>query len=197
MRLIKTFKWKSLGLCLVAVFLIAGVIFFCPRLEARKKKMTPFDIFNHDSHTKLFEAVSFACDNCHVDPESYGKLEKLNKKGCHICHNNPDAPVPGPSDCKMCHADGFPKPESHRAGWVAKHQAYAKSDPKSCQQCHSNQMFCIDCHGRRDTIRERGHRRNFKFFHSIEARANPRACDACHSVAYCQDCHAGRENSSK
>lgn len=186
-----------IGVFIAAAAIAAAVFFLCSSLEARKKKMSPFDVFVHDMHTPLFESVSFPCENCHADPESYGDREKINKQGCHLCHNSPTPAIPAPSDCKMCHADGVPKPQSHRSGWIAKHQSYAKTDPKSCLTCHPNQMFCIDCHGRRDTITTRMHRRNFRLFHSIDARANPRACDACHAITYCQDCHAGRGNSSK
>ena len=81
--------------------------------------------------------------------------------------------------------------------WVGRHQSLAKQNPAECASCHTNPMFCLDCHKRRDTVQERMHKRNFKFFHSIEARANPRKCDACHTVTYCQECHSGRGSSKR
>ena len=166
--------------------------------KEKKKKWHPFNIFPHEMHTALFEGASFSCDNCHADPASFGDRTKVNRLGCHICHNNPNPPLPGAQDCNRCHPGGkFPKPESHKVDWRSKHQVYAKQNPKECETCHSNRMFCIDCHQRRDTVQERMHKRNFKFFHSIEARANPRKCDACHTVNYCQECHAGQGSSKR
>lgn len=92
---------------------------------------------------------------------------------------------------------GIPKPDSHQVNWLSRHQAAAKENLTECQACHTNQMFCADCHQRRDTVQERVHKRNFRVFHSIQARANPRRCDACHTVSYCQECHAGRGTSKR
>lgn len=160
-----------------------------------KKNKHPFDIYDHDMHTPLFEAVSLACETCHADPESYGDRTKVNRLGCHTCHNNSKPPIEASQDCQRCHEGGPPKPPSHKVDWLARHQVDAKGAVASCQQCHTNAMFCVNCHERRDTIQQVVHRRNFRFFHSIEARANPRKCDACHTVTYCQQCHAGRGTS--
>lgn len=160
-----------------------------------KKKKHPYDVYNHEMHMGIFEAVPVACETCHADPESYGDRKKVNRMGCHLCHNSPTPILPATNQCTVCHSGGFPKPESHKVDWLAKHQSFAKQNPEMCTQCHSNQMFCIDCHKRRDTVSERAHRRNFKFFHSIEARANPHKCDACHTVNTCQECHSGKGTS--
>ncbi len=167
---------------------VLGVLLAGAFTAAGKKKSHPFDLYDHDGHNKRFEAASFSCDNCHVGADSYNR-EKVSKLGCHICHNNPKPPVSATNECSMCHPDGPPKPESHKVNWLEKHQAYAKQNPDGCKQCHSNQMFCMDCHQRRDTVQEKVHRRNFRFSHSITARANPRRCATCHTVNFCQDCH--------
>lgn len=175
------------------VLILAGPVF-----AKGKKVKHPFDLFDHEMHTGLFEAAGLACETCHADPESFEKREKINPLGCHTCHNNPNPPLPGSQDCTRCHKIGqSPKPSSHKAGWISKHEHYAKQNIQSCFQCHTNSMFCIECHKQRDTVRQKMHRRNFRFFHSIEARANPRKCDACHQVTYCQTCHAGRGNSKR
>ncbi|OGQ48165.1 MAG: hypothetical protein A3H42_06800 [Deltaproteobacteria bacterium RIFCSPLOWO2_02_FULL_46_8] len=184
---------KLLLLFTVLCFFMAGGI------TAKEKSKHPFDLFDHEMHTGFFESENIPCETCHADPESFEKREKINRLGCHKCHNSQEPLMPGATqECKVCHLGGkFPKPESHKAGWIAKHESYAKQNSKECTQCHSNAMFCIDCHKRRDTIQQRMHGRNFQFYHSIEARANPRKCDACHRVEYCQQCHAGRGNSKK
>lgn len=180
-------------LCVILICLVLG------RLPAwGKKKMSPFDLYDHKMHNALFESVKLNCEEvCHSDPASYGDRKKVNPLGCHRCHNSPNPIMQGPNDCTMCHPDGPPKPQSHKLNWMTKHQTVAKTDPKGCSDCHKNAMFCIDCHKRRDTVEQRVHKRNFKFFHSVVARANPRKCDACHTVTYCQNCHAGRGDSSK
>lgn len=182
---------------------IAAAVIFClvfsflPTAAAKKKKSSPYDVYNHEMHNSIFESAKHPCESCHADPLSYGNRDKINKQGCHACHNSSTPVMPVKKECVVCHSGGFPKPASHRVSWISKHQSYAKNDAASCVECHPNQMFCMDCHSRRDTITERVHRRNYEFYHSIEARANPHKCASCHSVAYCQKCHEGRANSSK
>lgn len=180
--------------------IFAAAVILTGTAEA-KKPIHPFDLFTpevHEMHTGLFEMAKVPCETCHADPDSFGNREKINRLGCHTCHNNPKPPVDAGQDCGRCHIGGkFPKPSSHKAGWISKHEIFAKQNPQECAQCHRNSMFCLDCHQRRDTIQQRVHRRNFRFSHSIEARFNPRKCDACHRVNYCQQCHAGRGNSKK
>ena len=179
------------------IILFAVVLLFPLAMMAKTKVKPPLDFFNHEKHTPLFEGAKFSCENCHADPASYGDREKINKQGCHLCHNSPNPPLPGPTECTTCHEGGqFPEPESHKVDWLNKHQSYAKQDSAMCTQCHENQMFCINCHERRDTVQEQVHKRNFKLFHAITARANPRKCATCHKVDYCTECHSG-EGSSK
>lgn len=91
-------------------------------------------------------------------------------------------------DANVSEGDRSGMPDSHRVDWIEKHQNYSKSNTESCTMCH-NSYYCINCHSRRDTIKQTVHRRNFKFYHSIQARSNPRKCDACHKPSYCTDCH--------
>ena len=63
--------------------------------------------------------------------------------------------------------EGVPKPDNHLVDWLGKHQVYAKQNLEECQSCHTNQMFCANCHERRDTVQQTVHRRNFRISHSI------------------------------
>lgn len=183
---------------LIAQGLIAALLFAGFSAGAKeKKKFHPFDVYDHEMHTPIFEGSSVACETCHADPDSYGDRKKVNPLGCHKCHNSPKPIMDVTKPCNTCHIEGFPKPKSHKVDWIGRHQIYAKQNPKECTQCHANPMFCIDCHQRRDTVQEKMHRRNFRFFHSIEARGNPRKCDACHTVNFCQECHSGRGTSKR
>ncbi|MBI2501001.1 MAG: hypothetical protein HYW02_05970 [Deltaproteobacteria bacterium] len=186
------FNKERLLFLITALLLVAS-----PSLAKKKKPPHPFDLYNHEMHTGIFESLSVACETCHADPDSYGDRSKVNKTGCHLCHNSPKPIIEATKDCSLCHKEGPPKPQSHRVDWTRQHQVPAKQNPEECKTCHTNATFCINCHKRRDTVSEKVHRRNFRLFHSIEARANPRRCDACHSVTFCQECHAGRGSSKR
>lgn len=173
------------------------LLFSASLLEAKRKKPHPFDHYDHEMHLGLFEVASVACETCHADPDSFTDRKKVNRLGCHLCHNSPDPILPAENRCTVCHDNGPPKPPSHKVDWKARHQIYAKQNPEECRQCHTDAIFCLNCHKKRQTVEETMHRRNFKFFHSIEARANPRKCDACHTVNYCQECHSGRGSSKR
>ncbi|MBI4212215.1 MAG: hypothetical protein HY540_06210 [Deltaproteobacteria bacterium] len=164
---------------------------------AAAKAKHPYDKYDHEMHNSFFESAEVSCEMCHADPDSYGNRKKVNRLGCHRCHNDPAPILPANPDCMLCHEAGIPKPQNHKTRWIAKHGSISKQAPETCKQCHPSTMFCMDCHKRRDTVQERMHTRNFRFYHSVEARANPRKCDSCHRVSFCQDCHAGKETSGR
>lgn len=186
---------------LIVILILLGLLVVSTSVIAKKKKFHSFDLFTqemHEMHNAFFEAMpdQINCETCHKTDDSYARgAHKVYSLSCHLCHNHPKPIMPATSECNLCHAEGFPKPKNHKVGWDNKHQSYAKNNPKYCTQCHANQMFCLDCHKKRDTVEERMHRRNFRFTHSIKARANPRRCDACHTVHFCQECHAGKGTS--
>ena len=165
--------------------LVPGILF------AKKKRFDPFDLYDHEMHNTFYEMAGTACESCHINDNAYTR-KTVNRFGCHQCHNNSNPPVPAEQDCARCHREGGIKPKSHNADWLNQHKFRAKSAPKECATCHTNTMFCVDCHQRRDTIQSRRHPKNFKQFHSIQARANPRQCDSCHQVQFCTQCHRGR-----
>jgi hypothetical protein len=189
----------------IATFCVASLGLLINSGMTKGKKTHPYDVFTaeiHEMHSEGFFEGVIKCEVCHVTDDSYERgARKVNRLGCHLCHNPPAGQAPlleGPNTCTLCHIGGqFPKPKSHLTDWVTKHQSYAKSAPQSCSQCHANKSFCLDCHKKRDTVKKKSHRRNFKFYHSIEARANPRRCDTCHTPNYCQTCHAGRGSSKR
>lgn len=178
------------------LFLIFSAAFAANGIS-REKPKHPFDLYDHDMHNAFFESANVACETCHADPDSFADHSKINRMGCHFCHNSPKPLFDGATqDCTVCHQKGLPKPPSHRTNWITKHQVYAKTNPDSCTTCHTNAEFCITCHKARDSVKQTLHGRNFRFFHSIEARANPRKCEACHTVDFCQKCHSGRLRSN-
>lgn len=171
-----------------AIIIILNVL----NLPAWAETMSVLDMYNHEKHTPLFEAANIKCTLCHQNSKSYNRTQ-VNLQGCHKCHNNPKAPMPGPSECSLCHNKTLDpiKPRNHTASWPRIHGAFATQDSQKCNICHATN-FCVDCHQQRDTIRQTMHPRNFRMIHSIEARANPARCDTCHVVNFCTNCHTTR-----
>src|SRR3989338_6565410 len=160
--MIMGFKKRGIFLILVPLFFSYGMA-----LGKEIKKKHPFDFYDHDMHMTFFEAANVACETCHADPDSFTERSKVNAMGCHLCHNSAKPIIAATNKCTICHEGGAPKPITHLPDWKTKHQTFAKTDPESCQKCHTNANFCIKCHARRDTVQEVMHRRNFRYFHSI------------------------------
>lgn len=173
--------------------LVISIPIFVALLSASKSFGTSiFDMFNHDSHNAIFESAKVDCKLCHAKDKDYNR-KRVNLQGCHRCHNNPAAEVPGPNDCTMCHNSSLDtiKPRNHNGSWLRAHRSIAAQDDRRCATCHTS-FFCTDCHQQRDTVRQTMHPRNFLMTHSIEARANPARCDACHISQFCTKCHTFR-----
>lgn len=181
-------------LSLLVIGVVAFALFLPPAQGKKKerKEFHPFDVYDHPKHFVIFAMNNFACDNCHTDPASYKDRAKINRLGCHMCHQSLNPVVKtAPQDCNICHKEGIPRPEFHDSSWLQQHQMRAKAEPKLCASCHRSVMFCVDCHQRRDNIQRRMHDLNFRLYHSVEARANPHKCDACHRPMFCTNCHQG------
>jgi hypothetical protein len=158
--------------------------------------------FNHQSHDKPLAAKGVACVDCHrfdlkIETAQADVAKELSAHGmhpgstaCHTCHTAEATRMAGaPSTCITCHENLLAlRPKDHDLSWERLHASIARTEPASCENCHS-QNECVDCHERRDTIQTRVHERNFRFFHSIAARANPMQCGSCHREDYCIGCH--------
>lgn len=147
-----------------------------------------------------------------------------------------------PNNCKDCHQQSFCldchfgggidrdlhtstsgvgyMPRSHRTDFREIHPIKAFDDPKSCNRCHDQRRFCVECHSRfnPNDLRVLSHRRGFS---EIEVSAGgPRhstftagQCETCHpdsllpthkwsssharearkNLSSCQACHAEGE----
>lgn len=152
---------------------------------------SPFDLFNHDKHHEYFPEYNVDCTLCHKTDDSYNR-EKVEKMGCHYCHNNDQSPAPKAAryKCITCHKDlSKVMPNDHKLNWISRHQTQAKQKKTACLKCHKG-FFCTDCHQKRDDTNKTRHSRLFRYSHSIEARSNPKSCNNCHQVSFCKDCHA-------
>lgn len=178
------------GLIILAGSLLAPFKLSLARWEPKQVNV-PLDLYNHNKHFARFGQYGVNCSLCHKTPDSYNR-EKVDRMGCHYCHNNGQSPAPKAArfKCITCHKDlSQIKPDNHRLNWVDRHQTTAKSDKNYCYKCHKS-YFCIDCHQKRDFVEKRMHTRNFRYYHSIVVRSNPRTCSNCHQRNFCKNCHA-------
>lgn len=156
-----------------------------------KQVSKPIDLYNHQKHFPRFAQYGIQCDLCHKTPDSFVNKEKIDRMGCHHCHNNEISKVPEAArfKCITCHKDlSQVKPDNHQLNWIDRHQAIAKQDKDFCLKCHKT-FFCTDCHQNRDFEDKRMHTRGFRYYHSIVARSNPRTCSNCHQMSFCESCH--------
>ncbi len=153
---------------------------------AKSKKAAIKELFNHEMHTEIFTSSNVDCKVCHVDDQYEWK--KMDKGGCHKCHNSKEPIIPATSTCTMCHDKYKVKPSSHKINWVLEHKPMAQARPAECKACHGDR-FCMKCHEERNQIMLNMHKRNYKYFHSIDARLDPKKCDRCHTMSYCTLCH--------
>jgi hypothetical protein len=181
---------KNTALLFIIILLLGLISISSQARWTPKQNTSPFDLYDHDKHFLRFAEFDVDCTMCHQTDDSYSR-EKVNKMGCHHCHNNSKSPSPKAKKykCITCHKDlSKVKPDNHKLSWISRHQTIAKQDKRSCLKCHKG-FFCTDCHQKRDFNNKRNHSRLFRYFHSIEARSNPNSCTSCHKTSFCKDCH--------
>lgn len=194
------------------VFIAALILAHFPSIAGvRSDKISLDEIYDHDLHEeKVFKGLKVKCSQCHnfkvTAPDKIGKFlpgldaQTFNrplKQICHECHQGSnDRFKAAPKACYTCH-NGIEKLKSikpmnhHTVNWKKHHGLMAKTNPRSCVQCHSNNE-CVKCHAQRNTVKQKNHRRNYRYYHSIDAHMSPQKCQVCHSKSECSDCHLGR-----
>lgn len=175
-------KYKIWGIS----FFILLMVVASTAVLAKSKKAVIKELFNHDMHTEIFTGSNVACDLCHVKDQY--TWDKMDKGGCHKCHNSPKPVMPATSRCQMCHEKYKVKPTNHTVAWQSEHKTFANAKPDECKACH-NDRFCIKCHEQRDDVGLNVHKRNYRYFHSIDVRLDPKKCDRCHDISFCTKCH--------
>lgn len=145
------------------------------------------------------------CLECHegVDQADLATRDHLpNMATCLTCHTGAKAPA----ECTTCHLQGTAgrietdlgghqpltphgrfRPDDHSdPRWLKVHQAAARADMNTCEQCHAT-TFCLDCHD--GTQKPLGlHPADWVMTHGLEAQRRTTDCYACHEVQ--QDCNA-------
>ena len=84
----------------------------------------------------------------------------------------------------------FPRPDSHKGGWIEFHGASAGLDlsagEQSCLTCHGRND-CISCHNTRPP---RDHTNTWRTLsHGFMAEGNRERCFTCHRQDFCVRCH--------
>jgi hypothetical protein len=101
--------------------------------------------FSHSFHQGASSNVG--CVNCHVlDPHEEETTVRPTMDDCFECHSAAaDAPLP----CLVCHTPLLvsPPPSHFVADWQAIHSTSAVASDSICLTCHSQEQFCVACHG--------------------------------------------------
>ena len=188
----KSYNTSAKIIFTIVLLVAMSGIYLSARAELPKAKAgSPLDLFNHETHHEYFGSLNIECTLCHKTDDSYTR-EKVNKLGCHHCHNNAQSPSKKAArfKCITCHKDITKvKPAGHNLNWLSRHQTEAKANKNNCLKCHQS-YFCTQCHQQRTSIDNKVHDRSYKFYHSIDARANPQKCGRCHQVNFCKSCRA-------
>jgi len=110
---------------------------------------------------------------------------------CSACHFE--------SYCVDCH-DGSGRPSFHPTDFVQRHGAEVAAQLQTCSECHSNEVFCRDCHSTQgfavaDQTGAAFHDATPDWFmaHGKAARQGLDGCASCHSQTSCLRCHSAVE----
>lgn len=162
-----------------------------PKPLVRGPEATPALHFNHRAHADR----GVECAQCHPQ----GALP--TEADCRSCHNGDTAP----STCNTCHPVGpdgrlrtaWPRGQlkpatgalAHGTDWVQQHALPAKTEPATCDACHTPRD-CSTCHqGRLRPVEI--HPADYILSHPAEARRRSQTCETCHRPqTFCRGCHA-------
>ncbi len=159
-----------------------------------------FPDFSHKAHI----SETLTCEGCHgalwkpemVEAETGHPAHGL----CMTCHNGVDQEA----ECVDCHADlregkrlsgsqaemNIPKPMDHHPRFLHDHQFASRLDGNQCRECHTQDLFCAECH-MGTNVEVLVHERNWLVTHALSARKNLMDCQSCHDLAEdCSECHA-------
>jgi len=111
-------------------------------------------------------------------------------KTCMTCHDE--------DYCQNCHQGENLDRFTHPLNYEFTHALEAQVNDRTCTTCHTDQMFCIDCH-RDNLVMPHNHTAGWAVpidggRHRLEALNNLETCIACHeenAQTICQPCHGG------
>ena len=175
-------------------------------------------------HDHAQQYADASCAACHLDLTSYPlqPLSLVSHQGDFLRRHGMAASSTGAS-CTTCHADqnfcldchaktNMVKLETrladrpdrrfiHRNDFLSRHSVEARSDPASCQRCHSTSS-CETCHQREHVAAGSPNARNphpsgwtlpgSGAFHGDAARRDIQSCASCHEQgdqSNCVQCH--------
>lgn len=155
------------------------------------------------------KAVSKECNTCHLPTEklmppshtpnfihTHGTMANVSAKelnvnmNCSSCHE--------PKFCQDCHEGENLDRLTHPLNYQFTHALEAQGKEKECTTCHTERMFCIECHSQNQVMPHNhtaGWTNNFPNDggrHKVEALNDLESCMACHeqdAQQICQPCH--------
>jgi len=162
------------------------------------------------------------CSTCHVD--TYKSIAKDFTTASAVTSEDLSITIPGHSPnfavahgqaavaatprCAACHDerycvdchDGSGRPSFHHVDFVQRHGAEVAAQLQTCSECHSNEVFCRDCHSTQgfavgvqtgavfhDAVPD------WFLAHGQAARQGLDGCASCHSQTSCLRCHSAVE----
>ena len=122
---------------------------------------------------------------------AHGQAAVAATPRCAACHDE--------RYCVDCH-DGSGRPSFHPTDFVQRHGAEVAAQLQTCTECHSNEVFCRDCHSTQGfaNLGQTGaafHDAVPDWFlaHGKAARQGLDGCASCHSQTSCLRCHSAVE----
>jgi hypothetical protein len=122
---------------------------------------------------------------------AHGQAAVAATPRCAACHDE--------RYCVDCH-DGSGRPSFHPVDFVQRHGAEVAAQLQTCSECHSNEVFCRDCHSTQgfavgvqtgavfhDAVPD------WFLAHGQAARQGLDGCASCHSQTSCLRCHSAVE----
>lgn len=150
----------------------------------------------HQTETSLIP-VSHTLDfkHHHSDLAQSENPAILNNKKCSTCHNV--------NFCQDCHEGDNLDRTTHPLNYQFTHSLDAQSKQMDCSTCHTDRMFCLECH-RDNNIMPHNHTPGWVNQipddggrHKFEAEVDLESCMACHeqnASTICQPCHGNKIN---
>ena len=122
---------------------------------------------------------------------AHGQAAVAATPRCAACHDE--------RYCVDCH-DGSGRPSFHPVDFVQRHGAEVAAQLQTCSECHSNEVFCRDCHSTQGFAVGVQTGAVFHDAAPICLEANGQAarpgldgCASCHSQTSCLRCHSAVE----
>lgn len=154
-----------------------GVVQECATCHLPDERLRPLSHAPNFTHT-------------HGDLARHDALTIDAEKTCQTCHSD--------DFCQDCHEGDNLDRLTHPLNFAFTHALEAQANEKTCVTCHTEPLFCIDCH-RDNQVLPHTHTAGWANTldggrHRLEALSDLSSCISCHeddADRVCQPCHGG------